>query len=368
MRKLSIKKQLILCLIFTFLTSCDNISIKENSINEKEVIAYYPGGKELIDQYDLNGVTQLIYSFLHLRDNKLAVDNKEDSLTILHLVSLKNKYPKLKVLVALGGWGGCKTCSDIFSSAEGREEFASSTAKILEDYDLDGIDLDWEYPVIPGVPGHKYQDEDKDNFTDLIIRLDNYLTSQHIISFAAGGFQSFLDKSIDWDKVMPLVDHVNIMSYDLYSQTKTGHHTPLYSVNNESYSVDSSVRYLTEIGIPKSKIVIGAAFYGRIWENVPDVKNGLFQNAKFKRAISFNELHLLDDGYNFYWDENAKAPYGFNKDKNEFLSFDNPKSVSLKAKYVIDENLKGIMFWQLGEDSPSNGLLEAIKNKIYSNE
>ena len=148
MRKLFIKRQIIFCLIFTFLTSCDNSSIRENNIDEKEIIAYYPGGKDLIDQYDLKGITQLIYSFLHLKGNKLAVDNEEDSLTIVHLVNLKNKYPKLKILVALGGWGGCKTCSDVFSTVDGREEFASSTAKILEDYNLDGIDLDWELSLI----------------------------------------------------------------------------------------------------------------------------------------------------------------------------------------------------------------------------
>ena len=350
-----------------FVIGCEenNLDIESNE-KQIKVIAYYPGGKDLINQYDLNGVTQLIYSFLHLKGNKLAVDNKEDSLTVVHLSNLKSKYPKLKVLVALGGWGGCKTCSDVFSSDEGREEFAISTARILKDYNLDGIDLDWEYPVIPGVPGHKYQDEDKDNFTDLIVRLDNHLDSKHIISFAAGGFDLFLEKSIDWNKVMPLVDHVNIMSYDLYSQTTTGHHTPLYSINKDSYSADSAVRYLTQIGVPRNKIVIGAAFYGRIWENVIDTNNGLSQDAKFRSAISFDNLNSLDKGFEFYWDENAMAPYGFNKTKNEFLSFDNTRSVSLKTKYAIDQDLKGIMFWQLGNDLPKDGLLDAIKNEVYN--
>ena len=360
-------KFLVFLLSIFFVIGCEenNLDIESNE-NQIEVIAYYPGGKDLINQYDLNGVTQLIYSFLHLKGNKLAVDNKEDSLTVVHLSNLKSKYPKLKVLVALGGWGGCKTCSDVFSSDEGREEFAISTARILKDYNLDGIDLDWEYPVIPGVPGHKYQDEDKDNFTDLIVKLDNHLDSKHIISFAAGGFDSFLEKSIDWNKVMPLVDHVNIMSYDLYSQTTTGHHTPLYSINKDSYSADSAVRYLTQIGVPRNKIVIGAAFYGRIWENVIDTNNGLSQDAKFRSAISFDNLNSLDKGFEFYWDENAMAPYGFNKTKNEFLSFDNTRSVSLKTKYAIDQDLKGIMFWQLGHDLPKDGLLDAIKNEVYN--
>jgi len=360
-------KFLVFLLSIFFVIGCEenNLDIESNE-KQIEVIAYYPGGKDLINQYDLNGVTQLIYSFLHLKGNKLAVDNKEDSLTVVHLSNLKSKYPKLKVLVALGGWGGCKTCSDVFSSDEGREEFAISTARILKDYNLDGIDLDWEYPVIPGVPGHKYQDEDKDNFTDLIVRLDNHLDSKHIISFAAGGFDLFLEKSIDWNKVMPLVDHVNIMSYDLYSQTTTGHHTPLYSINKDSYSADSAVRYLTQIGVPRNKIVIGAAFYGRIWENVIDTNNGLSQDAKFRSAISFDNLNSLDKGFEFYWDENAMAPYGFNKTKNEFLSFDNTRSVSLKTKYAIDQDLKGIMFWQLGHDLPKDGLLDAIKNEVYN--
>lgn len=360
-------KFLVFLLSIFFVIGCEenNLDIESNE-KQIEVIAYYPGGKDLINQYDLNGVTQLIYSFLHLKGNKLAVDNKEDSLTVVHLSNLKSKYPKLKVLVALGGWGGCKTCSDVFSSDEGREEFAISTARILKDYNLDGIDLDWEYPVIPGVPGHKYQDEDKDNFTDLIVRLDNHLDSKHIISFAAGGFDLFLEKSIDWNKVMPLVDHVNIMSYDLYSQTTTGHHTPLYSINKDSYSADSAVRYLTQIGVPRNKIVIGAAFYGRIWENVIDTNNGLSQDAKFRSAISFDNLNSLDKGFEFYWDENAMAPYGFNKTKNEFLSFDNTRSVSLKTKYAIDQDLKGIMFWQLGHDLLKDGLLDAIKNEVYN--
>ena len=97
-----------------------------------EVIAYYAGDKESINRYDLSGLTQLIYSFLHLKGNELAVDNAADSLTLMYLTALKSKYPKLKVLVSLGGWGACEPCSEVFSTEKGRKDFAQSTVRIIE--------------------------------------------------------------------------------------------------------------------------------------------------------------------------------------------------------------------------------------------
>ena len=151
--------------VFLILISCSNEPI--NEIKPK-VIAYYTGNGDTINEFNLKGVDQIIYSFLHLKGNELAIDNEADSISLIGIVDQKEKYPNLKVLVSLGGWGGCKTCSDIFNTKEGRVDFAKSTARVIEEYNADGIDLDWEYPAIPGPPGHPFREEDKDNFTDLI--------------------------------------------------------------------------------------------------------------------------------------------------------------------------------------------------------
>lgn len=151
------KKTILLLLLLVALTSCN-----ETTEWKPQLIAYYAGDEKSIDEFDLNGVDQIIYSFLHLKGNELAVDNEADSLTLVNLVKQKKKYPNLKVLVSLGGWGGCETCSEVFSTAQGRIDFAVSTAKIIETFDADGIDLDWEYPAISGYPGHKYQPEDRE--------------------------------------------------------------------------------------------------------------------------------------------------------------------------------------------------------------
>ena len=162
-------KNAILFILISFFLSC------EKSTNQPKVIAYYTGNGETINEFDLSGVNQIIYSFLHLKGNELAIDNEADSISLLGIVSQKKNHPNLKVLVSLGGWGGCKTCSDVFNTEEGRDDFAKSTARIIEEYDADGIDLDWEYPAISGFPGHTYRPEDKDNFTDLVVRLRKYM-------------------------------------------------------------------------------------------------------------------------------------------------------------------------------------------------
>ena len=108
-------KKLIPILLFTPLVFSCIFDSKEIEI-KPQVIAYYAGDEKSIDEFDLNGVDQIIYSFLHLKENKLAIDDIKDSLTLLNIVNQKKNYPKLKVLVSLGGWGGCETCSDIFSS------------------------------------------------------------------------------------------------------------------------------------------------------------------------------------------------------------------------------------------------------------
>lgn len=329
------------------------------------VIGYYAGDATSVDAYPVEKLTHIIFSFCHLKENQLSVDNEKDKSVIRHLVSLKKRNPALKVILSLGGWGGCKTCSPVFSTAEGRMEFAESVKNLTDYFKTDGIDLDWEYPAIEGFPGHAYTPADRHNFTLLVAALRQKLGPDHEISFAAGGFVKFFQESIEWQQVMPLVDKVNLMTYDLVNgnSTVTGHHTPLYSTPQQGESTDNAVRYLDSIGVHKNKMIIGAAMYGRIFDVDQDANNGLYQQGKFNKGISFKQLNkdsLHKEGFTFYWDDVAKAPYMYSLEKKQLITYDDERSMTLKTQYVLQNNLGGIMFWQLADDKPVNGLLDAI--------
>lgn len=335
--------------------------------NDLNVIAYYMGGPEKVNAIPAEKLTHIIFSFCHLRGNSLAVDDSADSIAIKDLVSLKARNPQLKVMLALGGWGGCKTCSDVFSTVQGRSEFAQSVLEMSRYFMTDGIDLDWEYPAIEGFPDHPYKPEDRDNFTLLTETLRHTLGDRYEISFAAGGFEEYLEGSVDWEAVMKNVNRVHLMSYDLVhgNSTVTGHHTPLFSTPMQEASAHKAIRYLTRKGVPKSKIVIGAAFYARMWERVEAFNDGLYQPGKFKASVPYNHFSseiTKEGGFEFFWDETALAPYAYNTKQKLFVTYDDKRSIGEKTKYAIDQKLNGIMFWELTHDVETGGLLDTINS------
>ncbi|MEP6615953.1 MAG: glycosyl hydrolase family 18 protein [Ginsengibacter sp.] len=329
------------------------------------VIAYYAGSTTMIDSFEVEKLTHLIFSFCHLKGDTLSVSNARDSATILRMVELKKRNPALKIILSLGGWGGCKTCSDVFSTRYGRRIFAKSVKQLTNYFNTDGIDLDWEYPAIAGFPGHTYRNEDKPNFTALIYLLRKKLGKKKEISFAAGGFSSFIDSSIEWKKVMAKINRVNLMSYDLVSgfSTISGHHTSLYSTPKQTESVDHGVKKLIAAGVLPGKIVIGAAFYARLFEVSDTINNGLYLPAQFYHGLSFSHFSdtiNVNNGFVSYWDSVANAPYAFNIQRRLMATFDDTTSIILKTRYALEKKLNGIMFWQLADDTFSEGLLNSI--------
>jgi chitinase len=330
------------------------------------VIGYYAGRSTAVDSFPTQELTHIIFSFCHLNGNQLHVDNIRDTATIQKLVSLKQTHPDLKVILSLGGWGGCKTCPDVFATEKGRTEFVYSVKELTNYFHTDGIDLDWEYPALVNVPGYPFYPEDKDHFTALIRLLRKELGNDKEISFAAGGYTDYLKTSIDWKNVAPLVNYINLMTYDLVNgyATMTGHHTPLFSTPGQVESTDHAVRYLDSIGVPLHKIAIGLAFYGRVFNDVDSVNGGLYQPCHFYRGISYRDQAMwlsADSGWTYHWDPIARAPWSYNARKRRMASYDDTASVRLKTLYALRKGLGGVMFWQLTEDRFfSGGLLDVI--------
>jgi chitinase len=240
-------------------------------------------------------------------------------------------------------------------------------------YQLDGLDIDWEYPGLVG-SGHTFRPEDKQNYTSLMkelrIRFDLMQKRLHrklFITIASGASTEVLD-STEMSEVQKYVDTINLMAYDYYEPSDdkiTGNHAPLFTdpLDPKKVSADESVKEYERAGVPASKLVLGVPFYGHVWGDVPPTANGLFQPGKPVPNAYANyaaiSTTMIDNGYTRYWDKASQVPYLYNTAKQIFVSYEDPESLTIKCKYVLDHHLAGVMFWDYGSD-PSGTLLTAI--------
>lgn len=97
------------------------------------------------------------------------------------------------------------------------------------------------------------------------------------------------------------------------------------------------------------------------------MNNGLGQRGKFKANVNYNTLLencTEEKGYRYYWDSIANAPFLYNYELKEFVTFDNKQSVAAKTSYALNKKLGGIMFWRLNGDTYADGLLDSIDKQI----
>ena len=350
------------------------------SKKRKPVIIGYVGGyRGLIptDSIDVWRLSHINYAFVDIKDNRAWLHNEAtDTINLRKLSEMRGLNPELKVLISIGGWTWSKNFSDAVLTDTSTQNFASSEVAIVAKYNLDGVDIDWEYPGMIG-DSNTYRPEDKQGYTNLFRHLRADLDSlskitrmKYYVTTAVGGSQDYIDHT-EMDKVQQYTDYINVMSYDYAggSDSLSNHHTNLFvsSGDTNQYSADRSIRAFLAAGVPPSKIVIGVAFYGKGWQMTSNANNGLYQRAlKGARGGGFTFLKdsLVDkNGFTRYWDDRAKAPYLFNEDKRLFISYDDEQSVAEKCKYVKKHHLAGAMFWEYFSDRKEY-LLKVIADKF----
>ncbi|MCL1990737.1 MAG: glycoside hydrolase family 18 protein [Defluviitaleaceae bacterium] len=272
---------------------------------------------------------------------------------IADLERIRKLNPQIKILLSVGGWGA-GGFSDAAITETGRKKFAESAKQLVIQANLNGIDLDWEYPT-NSAAGIDARDEDKQTFTLLLkeIRdaLDTIPTADHLMLTIAAGAGSYYIEGTEMDKVAKLLDYVQIMTYDMADAhvKTTGHHTNLFNYANSTSSTKTAVDMFIDAGVPKEKLVIGAAFYSRKWDGVINEHNGYRQPAEtigdFGPTYGVLQKEYIDkNGFVRYWDEDAKAPYLFNG--SSYISYDDEASIAHKIDYLKAQGLYGIMYWE----------------------
>lgn len=322
-----------------------------------------------------------------------SFDKKPDLKDALHgafgqFIKLKARYPHLMIMISIGGWTGSSRFSDMALTEEVRQKFVDSCINLyFRKYPgiFDGVDIDWEYPVSGGMRAGR--PEDKHNFTLLLQEFRRQLDVQgqadgkeYLLTIAApAGPATYAN--LELNQIHKILNWINLMTYDFHGawDSITNYNSPLYKsstdpssdpVVRDQFNVDAAVQAYLAAGIPPEKLVIGVPFYGRGWQGVGSENNGLYQPAtgaapgRFEPgAFDYNDIkkNYLPT-YTEYWQEEAMVPWLYNPDKGIMITYENPRSVALKAEYVNTLHLSGMMFWELSNDGGE--LLTAAVNAL----
>ncbi len=342
------------------------------------VLAYVGGFRGLVnvDRIAAEKLTHINYAFVDVKANRAWLHNlATDSTNLRKLNGLKLRNPDLKILISIGGWAWSENFSDAVLTDTARTAFVASAVDIVRQYQLDGVDIDWEYPGMKG-EDNVFRPEDRENFTLLFKALREQLNAlgrptgkPYFVTTALPGFEAIFTHT-DMAQVHPYLDYVNVMSYDFYTGgPQAGHHTNLFpsgKVENE-FSGDRAVRLYQQAGVPAEKLVLGLAFYGRAWQLAnANPKAQPRTVAKVERGGGFTFIRdslLTNPAYKRHWDRRAKAPYLYNADLKRFVSYDDEASVRAKCRYVKKRGLAGVMFWEYFSD-PKTYLLNEIDRQL----
>ncbi|XP_064085407.1 probable endochitinase, partial [Macrobrachium nipponense] len=351
--------------------------------------AHYRKGlaKYTVEDIPVDLCTHLIYAFATL-DSKTYLAKPFDTWLDVDLknyekfVKLKEKNPKMKILLGVGGWNDSRSTkySTMVADASKRRKFVKEVVKLLLEYGFDGLDLDWEYP------GYESKREDKEGFTHWVEDLKTALTPHGLLlTTAVSASRRVIDRGYNVPKIMKHLDFINLMAYDFHGSWErvVAHHSPLYPEQgqNPEFNADFAVNYWIQKGAPASKIVLGVPFYGRSWtlagsSNTPGSpatgagKAGKYVKERGHMAYFECCLAQQEDGWTKVTGDGG--PYLTKGD--QWVGYDDIEAVVKKAQYARDKGLGGIMVWDTVSDDFNNAcgqgpnpLLTAIYNTLQGN-
>jgi chitinase len=294
---------------------------------------------------DPNLVTHINFSFAKIdSDFETLTISSSKQKRLKQIVALKQQNPDLKVMLSVGGWGA-GNFSEMAADETHRKSFCKNCLKAVQDYGLDGIDIDWEYPGSSSA-GISSSSSDKANFTKLMHDLRETLGNDRLLTMASEAGAGY----IDWGSALQYMDFVNIMSYDMGKPPY--HNAALYKSAKTKMSCDEAVAKHYAKGIPYNKMTLGMAFFGRVDRNI-------LQGDE----LDYNEIINLT-GFNRYWDDQAMVPYLTDAAGTMVLSYDDETSIGLKADYIKQKGLLGGMYWDIEADDANHTLGKAVASRL----
>ena len=339
------KIKMMMAVALGVLASCGSVKSGEEALavsrDSKVVVAYVTSWSEVMP--DPQYMTHINYAFGHVNENfnGVKIDNEK---RLKQIVDLRKQKPELKVLLSIGGWGSGRF-SEMAANDEYRRAFAADCDRVVKEFALDGIDIDWEYPT-SSMANISSSPDDTEKFTLLMQAIRAAIGNEKELTLATVASARY----IDFKAILPSVDFVNIMAYDMASAPK--HHSALYpSGHSGDITSDGAVTAHLKAGVPPSKLVMGMPFYGRGGDGYPS-----FQD--------YNKVGNTDTQYTEKWDEVAQVPYLADKNDTLVFGFENPRSLAIKCQYILDKDLLGGMYWDYSGDNEQGDLRRTVAENL----
>ncbi|MES1146954.1 MAG: glycoside hydrolase family 18 protein [Solimonas sp.] len=262
-----------------------------------------------------------------------------------------------KVILMVGGAGSASGFVPAASSAN-RVAFANNLVNFAKQYNLDGIDLDWE-PL---------QSTDLTSLEELAKAIRVAWPS--VILTAPVEFINVNYQTVDpaWARIAMQFDQINIMTYSMagnYSGWQSWHHSPLYGETATTpTSIDSSALAWLAAGVPASKLGVGAGFYGLCYTApVTAPKQNLNGSSTIGDDNTLAYRIILSDYYSAsarQWDSEAQTPYlsftaATGAHQCTYLSYTDTESLAAVANYIKIHQLGGIIIWTVNEGHLTSG-------------
>ncbi|TDL29460.1 glycoside hydrolase [Rickenella mellea] len=378
------------------------------------IAAYYPDwAADTLspEQIDFSRYNWVDFAFAVPDANfDLKWDSDTSTALLTRLVSAAH-VQGAKVKLSIGGWDGSSYFSAACADDSTRSIFVSNIASIYHRYDLDGIDIDWEYPSQSG-NGNKFGPNDTANFLSFLQLLRSTLPSAKIS--APVQTSTFVgpngDSLIDVSAFANALDWVMIMNYDVWGSSSTpGPNAPLsdgcHNSSQPTANAYAAVNAWTAAGIPPSKIVLGVPSYGYLNKaNATSLRarssssSRLFRKKRLQQQvmlqnddggttngqIEFNQLikqgslvrtqtttrgndtssFVGAGGFTRMWDSCSSTPFLTSQSVDQLITYDDPESLSLKAAFAKRAGLLGVEMFDLTGDTERWELADAIRKGL----
>lgn len=326
------------------------------------VVGYYPGYARsqgfLPGDIAAENLTHIHYAFADIDGDGRVVlaDRSADLSNLAGLRALREERPGLKILLSVGGWERSGGFSDAAADEDSRAIFAQSAAQLVAEQDLDGLDLDWEFPVSGGREGTAHRPGDGENFVLLMaaVRAElDRLGEGYLLSAAVPPGRELMEYFRPTGLAGP-ADYLFLMGYDLHGpwDSVAGFNAPLDPPGEDDPRYTDSVREGVDLwlkaGVPADKLVLGMPLYGYRYRLSPGW-SGPGSPFVSGASVSFDQTaaRYLPHGQRFFHTA-AQAPYLVGE--GWFLSYDDPSSIAAKARLAREKGLLGIGFWELSQD------------------